>query len=398
MPRDAGSRHLRIPGPTPVPERIRRAFLRPLVDHRGPAGRALARRVLAGLQRLLGTRHPVVLYPASGTGGWQAALVNTLAPGDRILVPETGHFALAWAALARECHLEPVILEGDWRTPADPDRIARALAADREGRIRAVCLLHNETSTGVTSDVRAVRAALDRVGHPALLMVDVISSLAIAPYAHDEWGVDVTVGAVQKGLMLPPGLAFLAVGPRARAARRRHARLPRGYFDWERMIEANAEGLFPYTPATAMLFALEEALRLLEEEGLEQVFARHARLAAATRAAVAAWGLKVQCRDPRAHSAALTAVRLPPGHDAEAVRAHLRARHDIALGGGLGRLAGRVLRIGHLGDLDGVTLLGLLAGIETGLGACGVPLRGSGLPAAMAVLAAEETDAGTSPS
>ncbi len=381
-----GRRFLQIPGPTNLPERIRAALARPLVDHRGPTFRRLLGGILPRLQRLLGTRAPVALYAASGTGGWQAALVNTLAPGDRVLVPETGHFALAWAALARDLGLEPQILPGDWRSPADPAAIARALAADRGARIRAICLLHHETSTGVLSPVAEVRRVLDQLGHPALLLVDAISSLAIDAYAHDAWGVDVTIGAVQKGLMLPPGLAFLAIGPRARAARSRHARLPRGYFDWERTLEAHAAGLFPASPPTSLIFALDEALRMLEEEGLAQVLARHARLAAATRAAVAAWGLETQGRDPAHLSAALTAVRLPAGLDAEALRQHLREHHGVVLGQGLGRLAGRVVRIGHLGALGTAELFGVLAAVEAGLRACGHAAARGGIAAAIAAL------------
>ncbi len=385
VPRRAGRHFLQIPGPTNVPDRILRAMDRPTIDHRGPEFRELALRVLAGIRRIFRTEHPVVIWPASGTGAWQAALVNTLSPGDRVLMYETGHFATLWCEMARELGLDPLFLEGDWRTPVDPERIERALREDRGARIRAVCIVHNETSTGVRSDVRAVREAIDRAGHPALFMVDTISSLASMPYEHDAWGVDVTVGGSQKGLMLPPGLSFNALGPRALEAHRR-ARLPRAYFDWSRMLEANARGFFPYTPATNLLFGLDEAIRMLEEEGLENVFARHARHGEATRRAVRAWGLELLCRDPAAFSDSLTAVLVPEGFDADAVRARILERFDLSLGNGLGRLAGRVFRIGHLGDFNDLMLIATLAGVEMGLAECGVPLAGSGVGAAMAYL------------
>lgn len=389
MPRRAGRHFLQIPGPTNVPDRILRAMDRPTIDHRGPEFRELALRVLVGIRRIFRTEHPVVIWPASGTGAWQAALVNTLSPGDRVLMYETGHFATLWCEMARELGLEPVFLEGDWRTPVDPERIERALREDRGERIRAVCIVHNETSTGVRSDVRAVREAIERVGHPALFMVDTISSLASMPYEHDAWGVDVTVGGSQKGLMLPPGLSFNALSPKALEAHRR-ARLPRAYFDWSHMLEANARGFFPYTPATNLLFGLDEAIRMLEEEGLENVFARHARHGEATRRAVRAWGLELLCRDPTAFSDSLTAVLVPEGFDADAVRAHILERFDLSLGNGLGRLAGRVFRIGHLGDFNDLMLMATLAGVEMGLAECGVPLAGSGVRAAMDYLTSRE--------
>ncbi|HFD15949.1 MAG TPA: aminotransferase class V-fold PLP-dependent enzyme, partial [Rhodospirillales bacterium] len=348
MPQRRAGRHfLQIPGPTNVPDRILRAMDHPTIDHRGPAFKALARSVLDGIRRIFRTRGPVVIYPASGTGAWEAALANTLAPGERVLMFETGHFATLWREIARRLGLEPIFLESDWRHGVDPEAVGRALAADREGRIKAVCVVHNETSTGVTSRIPEVRAAIDAVGHPALFMVDTISSLASMPYEHDAWGVDVTVGGSQKGLMLPPGLSFNAVGERALEAHRRLARRP-AYFDWTAMLEANAEGVFPYTPATNLLYGLREAIAMLEEEGLENVFARHARHGAATRAAVEAWGLEILCRDPREYSNSLTAVRLPEGFDADRLRAHILERFDLSLGNGLGRLRGRVFRIGHL--------------------------------------------------
>lgn len=386
--RRAGRHFLQIPGPTNVPDRILRAIDRPTIDHRGPEFQKLAREVLDGLATVFRTSGPVIVYPASGTGAWEAALVNTLSPGDRVLMAETGHFATLWGELARRLGLEVSMLPGDWRSAADPARIEAALAEDRERRIRAVCIVHNETSTGVRSDVPAVRRALDRAGHPALLMVDTISSLASMDYRHDEWGVDVTVGGSQKGLMLPPGLSFNAVSEKALAAHR-GARLPRSYFDWTAMLEANRRGFFPYTPATNLLFGLAEAIAMLHEEGLEQVFARHERHAAAIRAAVEAWGLEIVARLPSERSASLTGVLVPDGFDADRIRARILERFDLSLGAGLGRLAGRAFRIGHLGDLNDLTLMGTLAGVEMGLEESGVPLTASGLLAAKRALRAE---------
>ncbi len=395
MPQRRAGRHfLQIPGPTNVPDRILRAMDHPTIDHRGPAFKALARGVLDGIRRIFRTRGPVVIYPASGTGAWEAALANTLAPGERVLMFETGHFATLWREIARRLGLEPIFLESDWRHGVDPEAIGRALAADREGRIKAVCVVHNETSTGVTSRIPEIRAAIDAVGHPALFMVDTISSLASMPYEHDAWGVDVTVGGSQKGLMLPPGLSFNALGERALEAHRRLARRP-AYFDWTAMLEANAEGVFPYTPATNLLYGLREAIAMLEEEGLEAVFARHARHGAATRAAVAAWGLEILCRDPREHSNSLTAVCLPEGFDADRLRAHILERFDLSLGNGLGRLRGWVFRIGHLGDFNDLMLMGTLCGIEMGMREFGVPLAGSGVAAAMEHLSSKGNGAAT---
>ncbi len=388
--RRAGRHFLQIPGPTNVPDRILRAIDRPTIDHRGPDFERLARSVLDGLRSIFRTSGPVIVYPASGTGAWEAALVNTLSPGDRVLMAETGHFATLWCELARRLGLEVVLLPGDWWTGVDPTRIEQTLGEDRARALRAVCIVHNETSTGVRSDVPAVRRALDRAGHPALLMVDTISSLASMDYRHEEWGVDVTVGGSQKGLMLPPGLSFNAVSPRALEAHRT-ARLPRSYFDWTAMLDANRRGFFPYTPATNLLYGLEEAIAMLHEEGLEQVFARHERLARATRAAVAAWGLEIVARHPAERSASLTGVLMPEGVDADLVRALILERFDLSLGAGLGRLARRAFRIGHLGDLNELTLMGTLAGVEMGLEAAGVRLAGSGLPAAKRVLLGEPT-------
>ncbi len=390
--RRAGRHFLQIPGPTNVPDRILRAIDRPTIDHRGPEFQRLARTVLEGLKTIFRTSGPVVIYPASGTGAWEAALVNTLAPGDRVLMVETGHFATLWCELAKRLGLDPVLLPGDWRSGVDPRAIEAALAEDRTRRIAAVCIVHNETSTGVRSDVAAVRRAIDRAGHPALFMVDTISSLASMDYRHEEWGVDVTVGGSQKGLMLPPGLSFNAVSQKALAAHRA-ARLPRGYFDWTAMLEANRRGFFPYTPATNLLFGLAEAIAMLHEEGLERVFARHERHAAATRAAVEAWGLEIVARLPAERSASLTGVLLPEGADADTLRALILDRFDLSLGAGLGKLAGRCFRIGHLGDLNDLTLLATLAGVEMGLRLFGLLPRASGLEAAQAVLLGELTSA-----
>ncbi|MDX1594812.1 MAG: aminotransferase class V-fold PLP-dependent enzyme, partial [Gammaproteobacteria bacterium] len=355
-------------------------------DHRGPAFEALTGELLAALAPVFNCHGPIIIFPSSGTGAWEAALVNTCAPGDRVLMAETGHFATQWLRLAERLGLVVDFLPGDWRSPADPDAIAARLADDREHAIRAVAVVHNETSTGVVSDVAAVRRAIDAADHPALLLVDTISSLASLPYDHDGWGVDVTVGASQKGLMLPPGLGFNAVGERALDAALTRAGVARGYWDWQPIIEANRQGRFPYTPATNLLFGLREALAMLAEEGLDEVFARHARHAAATGAAVAAWGLETVCRDPAYASASLTAVMLPEGHDADAFREGVERRYAMALGNGLGRFAGRVFRIGHLGDFDDLMLAATLSGVELGLDAAAVPRAGSGVAAALAVL------------
>jgi alanine-glyoxylate transaminase/serine-glyoxylate transaminase/serine-pyruvate transaminase len=384
--RRPGRHFLQIPGPTNVPDRVLHAIALPTLDHRGPEFAALALTVQAGLRRVFQTSGPIVTYPASGTGAWEAALVNTLNPGDRVLMVRTGQFATLWHAMAQRLGLEVVLLETDWRHGADPAAIGAVLAADPDGHIRAVCVVHNETSTGCVTDIPAVRAAIDAARHPALLLVDTISSLASIPYRHEAWGVDVTVAGSQKGLMLPPGLSFNAIGPKALAASER-ARLPRSFWDWGPMLAGMERGSFPYTPATNLLRGLAEALAMLQEEGLEAVFARHARHGAATRAAAAAWGLEVQCADPAAYSGTLTGVQLPEGHSADALRALILARFDMSLGAGLGRLADRMFRIGHLGDINDLTLLGTLAGVEMGLGVAGVPHRPGGVDAAMAVLA-----------
>jgi alanine-glyoxylate transaminase/serine-glyoxylate transaminase/serine-pyruvate transaminase len=360
---------------------------RPTIDHRGPAFAELAREVLAGLKEVFGTRHDVVVYPASGSGAWEAALVNTLSPGDKILAFDHGFFAVGWARVAARMGLEVELLPLDWRRGADPAALEQKLAADGPGAIKAVLVVHNETSTGVTSNVPAMRHVLDALGHPALLMVDTVSSLASMDYRHDEWRVDVTVAGSQKGLMLPPGLSFNAISDKAWRARGT-ARLPRSYWSWDDMLEFNASGFFPYTPATNLLFGLREALRMLREEGLPNVFARHRRLADATRRAVTAWGLDLFARDPSERSDTVTAVLLPDGQDAEAVRRVALERFDLSLGAGLGKLKGRVFRIGHLGDFNDLMLAGTLCGVEMALRAAGVPMAGSGVTAALEALGA----------
>jgi alanine-glyoxylate transaminase/serine-glyoxylate transaminase/serine-pyruvate transaminase len=388
MPRNAGRHFLQIPGPTNVPDRVLRAIDFPTMDHRGPAFADLGKRVLAGMKRVFKSTHgEIVIYPASGTGAWEAALANTLSPGDRVLMAETGHFAALWRRMAGRLGLEVELIEGDWRHGADPEAIEKRLRADTEKRIRAVCVVHNETSTGVTSRIPEARKAIDAAGHPALFMVDTISSLASIDYRHDEWNVDVTVAGSQKGLMLPPGLSFNCVSPKALETSK-SARLPRSYWAWDEMIANGRSGYFPYTPATNLLYGLREALAmLLDEEGLDNVFARHQRHAEATRRAVRAWGLEVLAADPREYSASLTAVLLPAGHDADRVRAVILEAFDMSLGTGLGKLAGKVFRIGHLGDFNDLALTGTLAGVEMGLALAGVPVKSEGVQAAMAYLA-----------
>lgn len=386
MTREAGRHFLQIPGPTNVPGRILRAIERPTIDHRGPAFGALCQGLLADLKTVFQTTQPVIVFPASGTGAWEAALVNTLSPGDRVLMAETGHFATLWRRLAERLGLEVDFLPGDWRRGVDPAAVEARLAADSGRQIKAVCIVHNETSTGVTSRVGDVRQAIDRAGHPALFMVDTISSLASIDYRHDDWGVDVTVAGSQKGLMLPPGLSFNAVSEKALKASG-EARLTRSYWAWDEMLATNDKGFFPYTPATNLLFGLREALDMLLDEGLDQVFARHARHGEATRRAVAAWGLETLCQDPREHSNSLTAVLMPDGHDADAFRAAVLERFDMSLGNGLGKVQGRVFRIGHLGDFNDLMLAGSLSGVEMGLGLAGVPHETGGVQAALDYLA-----------
>lgn len=383
----SGRHFLQIPGPTNVPDRVLRAIDRPTIDHRGPEFAVLGREVLEGIKDIIRTTRPVVIYPASGTGAWEAALVNTLCPGDRVLMAETGQFASLWKKLAEKLGLEVVFLPGDWRSAADPQRIAAALAEDKTHAIKAVCVVHNETSTGVASDIAAVRKAIDGSKHPALFMVDTISSLASIDYRHDEWGVDVTVAGSQKGLMLPPGLSFNAISDKALAAAQ-NAKLPRAYWGWQDMLASNRNGFFPYTPATNLLYGLREALLMLKEEGLDNVFKRHQRHGEATRRAVRAWGLQILCRDERAYSNSLTAVLLPDGHDADTLRTIILERFNMSLGTGLGKLAGKVFRIGHLGDFNDLSLAGTLSGVEMGLALAGVPFKKGGVTAALDYLAA----------
>lgn len=382
-----GRHFLQIPGPSPVPERVMRAMDRPVIDHRGPEFGALGREVLAGCRAVFQTEGPVVIYPSSGTGAWEATIVNTLSSGDKVLMFETGHFATLWRQMAARWGIEVEFVPGDWRRGVDPEIVEATLAEDRARDIKAVMVVHNETSTGVTSRVAEIRRAIDRANHPALLLVDTISSLGSADFRHDAWGVDVTVSGSQKGLMLPPGLGFTAISEKARAASRSN-NLPRSYWDWEEMLKPNAGGYFPYTPATNLLYGLREAVAMLLEEGLPEVFARHRRLAAATRAAVQGWGLEVLCQEPSEYSPVLTAVLLPEGHDADAFRRIVLDDFDMSLGAGLSKLAGRVFRIGHLGECNALTLMGALSGVEMGLDAAGVPHQRGGVLAAMSSLRA----------
>ena len=384
----SGRHFLQVPGPSNVPDRVLRAMAAPTIDHRGPEFRELAREVLDRLAGVVRTTRPVVVYPASGTGAWEAALANTLSPGDRVLMAETGHFATVWKQVALQLGLEPMFLPGDWRRGVDAAAVETRLAEDRARAIKAVCIVHNETSTGVTSDVPAIRRAMDAARHPALLLVDTISSLASIDYRHDEWGVDITIGASQKGLMLPPGLSLNAVSEKALAAHEA-ARLPRSYWSWTPIMAANRNGVFPYTPPTNLLFGLREALRMLAAEGLPQVIARHARHAEATRAAVRAWELDLICANPAEYSASVTAVLVPDGHDAGRLLDLVLDRFDMALGIGLGRLAGKAFRIGHLGHFNDLTLIGTLGGVEMGLALAGVPHERGGVQAALQYLSAD---------
>ncbi len=381
----AGRHFLQIPGPTTVPDRILRAIDMPVIDHRGPEFGRLGLEVLEGLKHVIQTRQPVVIYPASGTGAWEAALVNTLSPGDRVLMFETGHFASLWQKMAVRLGLQTEFIPTDWRRGADATALEARLREDKAHSIKAVCVVHNETSTGVTSRIPLVRKAIDAAGHPALLLVDTISSLGSIDYRHDEWGVDVTVAGSQKGLMLPPGLSFNAPSEKARAAAKQ-AKLPRSYWNWEEMFAANKSGYFPYTPATNLLYGLREALAMLHEEGLANVFARHDRHAEATRRAVRAWGLEILCAVPEEYSSSLTAIMVPAGHDADHLRKVILDAYDMSLGTGLGKVAGKVFRIGHLGDFNDLTLVGTLAGVEMGLSLAGIPHQAGGVNAAMQYL------------
>jgi len=382
MARTAGRHFLQIPGPSNVPDRVLRAIDMPTMDHRGPEFAVLGKKVLADSQKIFKCSGPVIIYPSSGTGAWEAALTNTLSPGDKVLMYESGHFATLWKGIADKLGLVPEFIEGDWRHGADPEAIGARLAEDTDHEIKAVCVVHNETSTGCTSRIGDIRKAIDTANHPALFMVDTISSLASIDYRHDEWGVDVTIGGSQKGLMLPPGLGFNALSDKALQASQ-HSKLPNAYWSWEDMLSANGNGYFPYTPATNLLYGLSEAADMLFEEGLDNVFARHDRHAEATRIAVNHWGLEVLCAEPSEYSSSLTAIVMPDGHDADMLRQVILDKFDMSLGTGLEKVAGKVFRIGHLGDFNDLTLLGTLAGVEMGLGLAGVPHNKGGVQAAM---------------
>jgi alanine-glyoxylate transaminase / serine-glyoxylate transaminase / serine-pyruvate transaminase len=385
MTHKSGRHFLQIPGPTNVPDRVLRAIDRPTMDHRGPDFGVMGLEILSGLKHVFQTKQPVIIYPASGTGAWEAALVNALSSGDRVLMVETGQFATLWQRMATKLGLVTEIIATDWRHGADPAVIEARLRADTARAIKAVCIVHNETSTGVASRIGAIRKAIDAASHPALFMVDTISSLGSLDYRHDEWGVDVTVAGSQKGLMLPPGLSFNCVSDKAIAASKQ-SKLPKSYWGWEEMLASNKSGYFPYTPATNLLYGLAEALKMLAEEGLDNVFARHARHGEATRRAVQTWGLEILCANPDEYSNSLTAVMVPAGHDADRLRGVILEAFDMSLGTGLGKMAGKIFRIGHLGDFNDLTLMGTLAGVEMGLEIAGVPFRKGGAQAAMQCL------------
>jgi alanine-glyoxylate transaminase/serine-glyoxylate transaminase/serine-pyruvate transaminase len=384
-----GRHFLQIPGPTNVPDRVLKALSQPTIDHRGPEFSRMTQEVLEGLQKLIKTSGKVILYPSSGTGSWEAALVNTLSPGDRVLMFETGHFATLWKNVAVKMGLQADFLPGDWRHGADPAQIEAKLAEDRQHSIKAVAVVHSETSTGAATRIAEVRKALDRAKHPALLLVDTISSLGVMEYRQDEWGVDVTVSCSQKGLMLPPGMGINAVSEKALAAAK-SARLPRSYWDWQAMIGPNQKGFFPYTPPTNLLFGLREALQMIQEEGIENVIARHARLGEATRRAVRTWGLEINCLNALEYTYGLTAVRVPEGHDADALRKKILEKFNMSLGNGLGKVQGKLFRIGHMGDFNELMLAGTLSGVEMGLALAGVPFKKGGVQAAIDYLAGNE--------
>jgi alanine-glyoxylate transaminase / serine-glyoxylate transaminase / serine-pyruvate transaminase len=381
----AGRHFLQIPGPSPVPDRISRAIDAAVIDHRGPDFAELGHAVLDGMKRIFKTKSSVVIYPSSGTGAWEAALSNVVKAGDHVIFYETGQFATLWKQMADRLGIVNEFISGDWRSGVDANRIEDVLRADTEQKIRAVCCVHHETSCGITSNIAAVRAAIDAVGHPALLMADTISGLASVDFRHDEWGIDISVSGSQKGLMMPPGLGFNALSDRAIEAAKQGG-APRSYWDWSEMLQSNATGYFPYTPATTLLYGLKEAISMLEEEGLENVFQRHQRLADACRAAVAAWGLETVCQNPAEHSNVLTGIMMPEGVDADAVRSVILKQFDMSLGTGLGKLKGKAFRVGHLGDFNELTLMGTLSGVEMGLGLAGVPHQAGGVEAAMRVL------------
>jgi alanine-glyoxylate transaminase/serine-glyoxylate transaminase/serine-pyruvate transaminase len=390
--RTAGRHFLQIPGPTPVPDRILRAMDTPIIDHRGPEFARLAKRALEGIKTIFKTTQPVIIYTATGTGAWEAALVNALSAGDRVLMVETGQFATLWKKMAEKLGLKPEFIETDWRIGADPAAIEAKLKEDKKHEIKAVCVLHNETATGCLSPITEIRKAIDRANHPALFMVDTISSLASTDYRHDEWGVDVSIGGAQKGLMLPPGMSFNALSEKALAASKT-SNLPKSFWSWEDMLTMNKIGFFPYTPATNMLQGLAVAVDMLHEEGLDNVFARHDRLAEATRRAIRTWGLEILCRDPKYYSPTITAVLLPDGHDADAFRNLALATFDISYGMSFGKFAGKFFRIGHLGDTNDLTILGALAATEMSLALTGVPHKKGGVQAAMDYLVSQHGQA-----
>jgi len=391
-----GRHFLHIPGPTNVPDRVLRAMDRALIDHRGPEFAQLTLRLLPRLQNLFKCSGPVVVFPASGTGAWEAGLVNTLSPGDKVLMADIGHFASLWKDMADRLGLEAEFLPSDWRRAADPEAIRDRLAADTGHEIKAVCVVHNETSTGCAARIPEIRKAIDDVGHPALFMVDTISSLGSMEYRHDDWKVDVSVGGSQKGMMLPPGMSFNAISQKALDASKT-AKLPKCYWDWNDMLSTNQNGFFPYTPATNLFYAMDEALNIVDEQGLDNIIARHDRHGEATRRAVAAWGLELVCADPREYSNSLTAIMVPEGHSANALRTQILDTFDLSLGTGLGRLADRVFRIGHLGDLNDLTLLGAISGVEMGMKIAGIPHNAGGTQAAMDYLASSQQDAQAAP-
>ncbi|HSP32538.1 MAG TPA: aminotransferase class V-fold PLP-dependent enzyme [Halomonas sp.] len=393
----SGRHFLQIPGPSPVPDRILRAMSLPTIDHRGPEFGALGLELLSKIQKIFKTENPVIIYPASGTGAWEAALANTMSPGYKVLMFETGHFATLWHKMALRFDIQPEVLglpgyEG-WRNGVQADMIEARLKEDTNHELKAVCVVHNETSTGVTSDIAAVRKAIDAAGHPALLIVDTISGLASADFRHDEWGVDVTVSGSQKGLMLPPGISFNALSPKAIEVSKQ-AKLPKSFWAWDEILEANKNGYWPYTPSTNLLYGLNEALDMLLDEGMDNVLARHERWAAGVRAAVEAWGLEIQCKDPSVYSPVLTGVVMPEGVDADAVRKIIYERFDLSLGMGLGKAKGKMFRIGHLGDCNDLTLIATLGGCEAGMKLAGVKLKGSGVTAALDYFAANPLNAG----
>ena len=381
----AGRHFLQIPGPTNLPDRVLRAMDRAVIDHRGPEFAEISKSVLEKLKSVFKTTAPVIMYPGSGTGAWESAIVNTLNVGDKVLFFETGEFSIRWYDQAKDLKIDAEIVPGDWRHGIDPKVVAERLAADKDKKIKAVCVLHNETSTGIVNNIGEIRKAIDSVNHPALFMVDVISSLASIDYRHEEWKVDVTVGGSQKGLLLPPGLSFNAISHKALEASKK-ATMPKHYWDWNAMLENNKTGFYPYTPATTLIYGLDEALDMLMEEGLDNVFARHARLAEATRLAVKAWGLEILCKNPAEYSNTLTTVLLPEGYDADNLRKTILDEYNMALGASFNKVKGKVFRIGHLGDLNEIMLMGVLSGVEMGLTKAKVPFKAGGIMAALQYL------------